>query len=1453
ILGFETSSTAVDIAFFTDDLYIDKSLGYLGIGTTAPDYDLDVLGTIQAYNFINSAGMPVNDILLEEEVRNLSITAMTGSLGLDMAQFVEKVSETTFNAGDTSGTSGNVLTAHFPNGNVLIAYRDVGDSSYGKFVIYDSAGNVVKAETTFKADSISWPSTTILQNGNILITYGTNFPTVEHFVIYDSAGNEVVSETTYNEGGAMSPSATTLTNGNVLIAYRDTGDSSYGKFVIYDSAGNVVKAETTFSATDTIASVATLTNGNVLIAYGANSNGYFIILDSMGKEIVSETIFNTGSVYTPSLKTFNNGNILIAYRDGGSSSYGKFVIYDSSGNLVKPETTFNSGTTTALSTTNLTNGNILIAYQDWSASAGNFVIYDSVGNLVKPETTFHASSIGNYLSVTTLTNGNVLIAYIDSGDSNYGKFVIWGSSGASFANLVGIGTTNPLYKLDVFSSTSDPVARFSSSDDLAQILLSDNDTTGYLNVKDSIYSIGLTSGLSANNLNINSSGNIGIGTTAPSQELDVVGDIELNNYLYFGNGSTEYLRWDGSDFILSDDFLPLSSASLNLGSDAYRWGDLYLDGATLHIGSSTASEGLISYASNILGFETSSTAVDIAFFTDDLYIDKSLGYLGIGTTAPDYELDVLGTIQAYNFINSAGMPVNDILLEQEVRNLSITAITGSLGLDMTSSFVEKTAGTTFNSGSSISPSVTTLTNGNVLIAYQDAGSANYGNFVIYDSLGNLVVSETTFNAGTTYTPSATTLTNGNILIVYQDSTSSQGNFVIYDSVGNLIKSETTFNAGTTYTPSATTLTNGNVLIAYRGPSSFYPGYIVIYDSSGNPVQSTTPFDAIDVDTPSATTLTNGNVLIAYVDRNDNGKFVIYGSSGASFANMVGIGTTAPAYKLDVQDTQASTYAAKISNLSTSTAADGLLIALGIGSTRGTGNVYVGFAYSGTTVAGRIRGNGTAVSYETTGADYAEYFLAEDFRVKPEPGDIVSLSQIKSKAVTKAVSPSKAIGVISDSAGFVGNGPLCEVDDESCDENYEKTNVVVGITGQLDTKVSTKNGTINLGDPLTTSDIPGVAVKATKAGNIIGHAMESYSEPNPDTVKRIKVYLNSTWFDPDSLLVISESGVLEGDTLVNEPSILTGETQNIGNYDLLTSSSISTDSLETKELTIDGINIDDYIKNVLSEAGLGTVNESTESSESIPTTNTGILAEIQALYQEFKDMILALGMTSHIDELGNNYLSIDSDVKMAGDLNVLGDTTTSNLTVTGNIQAGTVEIDTVENSINVLGVSCYNPETGGTNEDCVEMTDQTLYLQKTSSGNLNIFNGKLVIEPNGTMKLDGNLEVTGTVKSDTVEADTVIIKETKTPDLELGPQCKPGEMTWDQDYIYICTSENMWSRSKLELIPGQTQVQSEPLLNPEEVLVTDEPVLEPIPSESSPSEPGDTIVTGDTSPSEILNP
>ena len=668
----------------------------------------------------------------------------------------------------------------------------------------------------------------------------------------------------------------------------------------------------------------------------------------------------------------------------------------------------------------------------------------------------------------------------------------------------------------------------------------------------------------------------------------------------------------------------------------------------------------------------------------------------------------------------------------------------------------------------------------------------------------------------------TTLTNGNILIAYSDGGSYSGNFVIYDSAGNSVVSETTFNEGDTGQLSATTLTNGNILIAYSDHSNSYYGNFVIYNSAGNIVAPEIAFNAGAIYNASATTLTNGNILIAYIDASSSshGNFVIYGSSGASFANNVVIGATNPTlnplsvfapswlgigvYHKDYFDD----YGAGSAWLAHDAEGDGILqlfrpsidsaprVWISADPAR---NSYINAGYLGIGTssptrtlhsAGTVRFSAYGAGTLTTDAS-GNISVSSDERLKDIQGsfdrglaEILKLDPILYKWNLKS--------------------------------EMETNSVYAGLSAQNVQSAIPEAVGVSSDGYLTLSDRP-----------ILAAAINAIKEQN-------------------TLILNQKTGMLN----------LESSIQSQQNFNSLLSAEIKTGKIETKELTIDGVSLDDYIKNVLSEAGLDTVNESTQSSESIPTTDTGILAEIQALYQEFKDMILALGMTSHTDELGNNYLSIDSDVKMAGDLSVLGDTTTSNLTVFGNIQAGTIEIDTAENSINILGVSCFNPETGETNQECTEMTDQTLYLQKTLSGNLDVFNGKLVIEPNGTMKLDGNLEVTGTVKSDTVEADTVIIKETKTPDIELGSKCKPGEMTWDQDYIYICTSKNTWSRSRLELIPGQTQVEDEnvseegsgdfPIL--EEGFVTDEPV-----SESSSSELEIPIISGDTSPSGILNP
>ena len=49
-------------------------------------------------------------------------------------------------------------------------------------------------------------------------------------------------------------------------------------------------------------------------------------------------------------------------------------------------------------------------------------------------------------------------------------------------------------------------------------------------------------------------------------------------------------------------------------------------------------------------------------------------------------------------------------------------------------------------------------------------------------------------------------------------------------------------------------------------------------------------------------------------------------------------------------------------------------------------------------------------------------------------------------------------------------------------------VIVGLSGRVPVKVSTKNGDIRPGDYITTSDIPGVGMRATRAGHVIGKAL-----------------------------------------------------------------------------------------------------------------------------------------------------------------------------------------------------------------------------------------------------------------------------------------------------------------------------------------------------------------------------
>src|SRR5205814_623949 len=86
-----------------------------------------------------------------------------------------------------------------------------------------------------------------------------------------------------------------------------------------------------------------------------------------------------------------------------------------------------------------------------------------------------------------------------------------------------------------------------------------------------------------------------------------------------------------------------------------------------------------------------------------------------------------------------------------------------------------------------------------------------------------------------------------------------------------------------------------------------------------------------------------------------------------------------------------------------------------------------------------------------------------------------------------------IGVVSQNPGIVfDQGQTYVAGDNSQLITADKT--VVALAGRVLVKVSMENGAIAIGDALTSSSQSGVAMKATRAGKILGYAMQSANEP-----------------------------------------------------------------------------------------------------------------------------------------------------------------------------------------------------------------------------------------------------------------------------------------------------------------------------------------------------------------------
>ncbi len=408
--------------------------------------------------------------------------------------------------------------------------------------------------------------------------------------------------------------------------------------------------------------------------------------------------------------------------------------------------------------------------------------------------------------------------------------------------------------------------------------------------------------------------------------------------------------------------------------------------------------------------------------------------------------------------------------------------------------------------------------------------------------------------------------------------------------------------------------------------------------------------------------------------------------------------------------------------------------ISVPSTVASGSYYDDFIvmYSGS--AWRIIGQGpekavTNVTY-TQGADYAEW-VDYSGDTAPQPGDVLSVGSNSDTVQDSTIADDPTlIGVVSTNPYDVGG-------------NNDGHSVVLALTGRVPVKVSLQNGPIQAGDPLTSSSTPGVAMKATSAGDIIGTALESYD--GTESSNEIDVQLHVGYDDP------SNGTSIQGDQTVN------------GNVTVTGSSSIQGDQTVSQDLAVAG---DTTLQGDLGVAG------------NLNVTGSSTLSTLLVSGNLTTDGDLSVAGSASI-----NNLNVQS-ATIATNLSILGTTTAANLNVSGtaNVQ-----------NLTITGITSIGGD--------IQLTGQVNTRQAT----VKTFTASSVINAGEAVVLDNTPGNEGDVTTTTTADDPRVIGVAVTSAAAAGDPIQVAINGWVQ--VNVDTTPDSSGNPPASLVPGELVVTS----------------------------------------------
>ena len=411
----------------------------------------------------------------------------------------------------------------------------------------------------------STPGANLHVRGNIWASGSTTHP--GHITAsgdISSSGNLITAQITQYGNGGLS------VEGNAVFAAISSSNTIIANELNIKGAKGHITASGDISASgDLTVNNATVKEGYLTIDGSGTDHGFKLQRDSQDTYRIRHldgglTIQNS----TDSRKemTFNGaGNVGIGTTTPGEklTVSGSLNIFGEAGHITASGNISSSGghvkakyyDAHTVGTGYRLGGSNILYYKDtyytFGRQGANVLVSGSTINLGKPaDTSTHVTASGNISSSLASTS----------------------SFGSGHFSKIGIGTTGPVRALEVNSGNDNVIAKFESTDGAAKIEFADDATSGEV----SVGAIGDDFIILANSgerVRVLAGGNVGIGTDAPGEKLEVIGNISASGDLFAneltlkGASAGISIEADGGTEIVST-----GTTAFNITSG----GDLYL-------------------------------------------------------------------------------------------------------------------------------------------------------------------------------------------------------------------------------------------------------------------------------------------------------------------------------------------------------------------------------------------------------------------------------------------------------------------------------------------------------------------------------------------------------------------------------------------------------------------------------------------------------------------------------------------------------------------------------------------------------------------------------------------------------------------------------------------------------------------------------------------------------------